>query len=86
MAGIPPVKNYGKILWWVKLSNSGNTLKLIVPSYSRKVISGWSNYSGMVISYMMKETEMGNRGSKSVLASSTVKEQRVNGSYLKKNF
>jgi hypothetical protein len=37
----------------------------------------------MVISNMMKETEMGNRGSKSVLASSTVKEQRVYGSYLK---
>lgn len=83
MAGIPPVKNYGKILWWAKLSNSGNTLKLIVPSYIRKFISGWNNYSGKVISYKMKETEMGNRGSKSVLDSSTVKEQRVYGSYLK---
>jgi hypothetical protein len=32
----------------------------------------------------MKETEMGNRGSKSVLYINTVKEQRVNGSYLSK--
>jgi len=29
----------------------------------------------------MNENEMGNRGSKSVLVSSTVKEQRVDGSY-----
>jgi len=31
----------------------------------------------------MNENSMGNRGSKSVLVSSTVKEQRVDGSYLK---
>jgi NADH-ubiquinone oxidoreductase chain 2 len=40
MAGIPPVKNYGKILYWEKLSNSGDTLKLMIPSYSRKAICG----------------------------------------------
>ena len=50
---------------WVKLSNSGDTLRLIIPSYSRKAISGQNNYLGMVTSNKMKETEMGNRGSKS---------------------
>jgi len=37
----------------------------------------------MVISHKMNESEMGYRGSKSVLAlsASTVKEQRVDGSY-----
>jgi len=33
MAGIPPVKNYGKILYWEKLSNSGEALKLLIPNY-----------------------------------------------------
>ena len=65
----------------LKLSNSGDTLKLMVPSYSRKAISGWSNYPGMVISTKMNENEMGYRGSKSVLLTSTVKEQRVDGSW-----
>jgi len=35
----------------------------------------------MVTTQNMIENEMGNRGSKSVLVSSTVKEQRVDGSY-----
>ena len=78
--------NRGGAFWtWIsnlcpKLSNSGNTLKLLIPSCSRKIISGWSNYPGKVISQKMNENEMGNRGSKSVLVSSTVKEQRVDGS------
>ena len=75
------VKCFGKTLIWLKLSNSGDTLKLMVPSYSRKAISGWSNYPGMVISPKMNENEMGYRGSKSVLLTSTVKEQRVDGSW-----
>ena len=33
---------------WVKLSNSGDTLKLLIPNYFRKFISGWINYSGKV--------------------------------------
>jgi len=37
---IIPVKNYGKILYWEKLSNSGDTLKFMIPNYSRKVVSG----------------------------------------------
>ena len=35
-----PAKCFGKTLLWVKLSNSGDTLKLLVPSYTRKVICG----------------------------------------------
>ena len=66
-------------LLWVKLSNSGNTLKLSVPNYIRKFICGWTNYSGMVISTKMSENEMGYRGSKSGIL--PVKEQRVDGSW-----
>ena len=51
------------------------------PSYSRKAISGWTNYSCTVISHKMKETEMGNRGSKSDFLMNAVKEQRVDGSW-----
>jgi len=71
----------GISLLCLKLSNSGNTLKLVVPNYLRKVISGWSNYSGKVISHKIDEKKMDNRGSKSVLKN-TVKEQRVDGSWL----
>nr|YP_009072363.1 truncated LAGLIDADG endonuclease [Sclerotinia borealis]AIJ56801.1 truncated LAGLIDADG endonuclease [Sclerotinia borealis] len=52
---------------WVKLPNSGDALKLLVPSFNWKVISGWTNYSGMVTSQKMVEREMGYRGSKSVM-------------------
>ena len=45
-------------------------------------MSGWNNYPGMVTSYMISENKMGYRGSKPVLLNSTVKEQRVDGSYL----
>ena len=81
-----PAKRSGKTLMWVKLPNSGEILKLLVPSYNWKIISGWTNYSGMVTSQKMIEREMDNRGSKSVLISNTVKEQRVDGSwYIKPN-
>ena len=48
-----------------KLSNSGDTLKLLVPNYIRKIISGWTNYSGTVITQKISEKIMGYRGSKS---------------------
>ena len=51
------------------------------PNYNRKVVSGWSNYSGTVIRHKMNENEMGYRGSKSVFILNTVKEQRVDGSW-----
>jgi hypothetical protein len=71
---------------WVKLPNSGEALKLMIPSYGRKAISGQSNYLGMVTSHKMKETEMGDRGSKSEIQYPQpkrifVKEQRVDGSW-----
>ena len=70
----------GKRVYGGKLSNSGELLKLKVPSYSWKPISGWSNYSGMVTSLKMSENKMDNRGSKSaILNSMVVKEQRVDG-------
>lgn len=83
---VGPVKCYGKTLLWVKLSNSGDTLKTVVPSYSRKAISGGLNQPCMVISYSMSENEMGYRGSKSEIQYSkpniiSVKEQRVDGSW-----
>lgn len=72
----------GKRVYGDKLSNSGNILKLKVPSYSRKAINGWSNYSGTVTSLKMSENEMDDRGSKSTkLNSMVVKEQRVDGSW-----
>jgi hypothetical protein len=63
-----------------KLPNSGDPLKLLVPSYIRKIISGWINYSCMVISQEIDERKMGYRGSKSGPKKS-VKEQRVDGSW-----
>ena len=76
-----PAWRFRTTLRWVKLSNSGDTLKLMIPNYLRKIISGWINYSCKVTSHKMKETEMGYRGSKSVLIINTVKEQRVDGSW-----
>ena len=73
---------FRKTLYWLKLPNSGNTLKHIVPNYSQKIISGQNNYLGTVINYMISENKMGYRGSKSKFVSQTnvVKEQRVDGS------
>jgi len=81
--------NRGGAFWsWIsnlcpKLSNSGNTLKLLIPSLIRKYLSGQNNYLGMVISQKMSENKMGNRGSKSGIM--PVKEQRVDGSCFIKN-
>ena len=88
-----PAKCIGKTHKWVKLSNSGDTLKLMIPSYLRKIISGQNNYLGMVTSHKMTETEMGYRGSKSEFIIqnpqpkyiNSVKEQRVDGSYFGKS-
>lgn len=72
----------GKRVYGGKLSNSGELLKLKVPSYSWKTICGWSNYSGMVTILKMSENKMDNRGSKSaILKNIVVKEQRVDGSW-----
>jgi len=80
----PLPKWSGKSLMGIKLPNSGKALKPMVLSYIWKYISGWINYSGIVISRMISENLMGNRGSKSVIRGRklyiTVKEQRVDGS------
>ena len=55
----------GKSLAWVKLSNSGDLLKLLIPNNSWKAICGWINYSETVTSQNIIEKEMDNRGSKS---------------------
>lgn len=88
---VGPVKCFGKTLLREKPSNSGDALKLLIPSYSRKAISGQNNYLGMVTSQEMIENEMGYRGSKSEfimqypqpkIKINSVKEQRVDGGYL----
>jgi hypothetical protein len=65
----------------VKQPNSGEALKLILPSCSWKAISGWVNHSGTVTIYKTIERTMkGDRGSKSVICNNiAVKEQRVYG-------
>ena len=64
----------------LKLSNSGDILKFMVPSLIRKYMSGQNNNLGTVTSHKMIENEMDYCGSKSVLVA--VKEQRVDGSWL----
>ena len=53
----------------------------MIPSHNGNVMCGQNNYLGTVTSHKMSENEMGYRGSKSVLLTSTVKEQRVDGSW-----
>ena len=84
----------GKRFLGDKLSNSGELLKVKVPSCSWKIISGWSNYSGFFFQFFklkkkevttlkICENKMDNRGSKStILNSNVVKDQRVDGSWL----
>nr|ATI20590.1 LAGLIDADG endonuclease [Ophiognomonia clavigignenti-juglandacearum] len=62
------------------ISNSGDTLKLLIPSSIWKYICGWI-FSGVVIIQKILEKVMGNRGSKSVMPNKgiIVKEQRVDG-------
>lgn len=75
-----PAYRSGKSIPWAQLSNSGDTLKIIVPSHNGNVMCGQNNYLGTVTSYDMNESKMGYRGSKSS-AIALVKEQRVDGSY-----
>lgn len=72
---------YNKLqLICLELSNSGDALKLKVSNYIWKVICGWTNHSCMVTTLKMKETKIGNRGSKSINTNFIVKELRVDGS------
>ena len=64
-----------------KLSNSGDTLELQIPSYARKGISVWINQSCKVISLKAYENNVSDRGSKSNFIK-FVKEQRADDSYI----
>jgi hypothetical protein len=75
-----PADRSGKSISWVKLSNSEESLKIIVPNYNGSVISGLSSLLGMVTSYDMIVNVMGNCGSKPC-AIAQVKEQRVDDNY-----
>lgn len=67
---------------WVKLSNSGDILKILILSHIWKYMSGWVNSSGIVTSQNMNESEMDYRGSKSNKSNTLfIKEQRVDGSW-----
>lgn len=83
LTGSKPVIRSGKsiLIWVIRLSNSGNVLKLLIPSPSLN-LGGWTNHSLEVKSQKMIEREMDNRGSKSTTFKSRVivKEQRMNGS------
>ena len=70
-----------------KLSNSGDLLKLMVPNYIRKCISGPTNYWCKVTSHKIFEKIMEYRGSKSDFRSNVnyEKEQWVDGSWCIKN-
>ena len=63
-----PAARCGKSPMWVKLSNSGYLLKLMIPSYNWKVLSGQVNNLCMVTSHKMSENEMDYRGSKSIVS------------------
>ena len=76
----------------LKLSNSGEALKLWLPRNGTKAICKWiNNPFAVTISKMMEmETEIGNRGSKSIIGMPIntfliiVNEQRVEGSWREK--
>jgi len=76
----------GKRVYGDKQPNSGEILKLKVPSHIWKYMGGWTNYSEKVKSLKMCENTMDYRGSKStILNNIVVKEQRVDGSWFIKS-
>lgn len=87
MSNDPRERVRGKHVYGGKLSNSGELLKLKIPSHNRKIVGGWINYSGTVTSLKMRENKMDNRGSKSAIVKNVaVKEQRVDGSWFIKPY
>ena len=80
----------GKLLVRLELSNSGEALKLWLPLNSTKAICKWINNPFAVTILKMMETEIGNRGSKSIIGMPIktfviiVNEQRVEGSWSEK--
>jgi hypothetical protein len=84
MSADPRGRVRGKRVYGDKQPNSGEILKLKVPSHIWKYMGGWTNYSGKVITLKMCENKMDYRGSKSDRYMS-VKEQRVDGSWFIKS-
>jgi hypothetical protein len=76
-----PAELFWKLLKWVKLSNSGDLLELLIPNYIWKAISGWTNHSCKVTSQKAYENNVEYRGSKSYSKLKYVKEQRVDDSW-----
>ena len=73
-----PALRCRKPLQWELWPNSGDLQNFLIPSFNRKILSGWTNHSCMVITRIMIERLMDYRGSKSDFFKS-VKEQRVDG-------
>ena len=75
----------------LKLSNSGEALNLWLPRNGTKAICIWINNPSAVTTSKIMETEIGNRGSKSIIGMSIhtlviiVNEQRVDGSWWEKS-
>ena len=75
-----PALRCRKPLIWDLWPNSGDLLKLLIPSLIWKYTGGWVNHLCMVISQKIIERAMDNRGSKSAIHKNiAVKEQRVDG-------
>ena len=71
------------ILTWLRTKLRGHPKALVTKDKKKTFYPAWLMHQGMVISLKMKDfiSEMGYRGSKSLLDISKVKEQRVDGSY-----
>jgi len=71
------------ILTWLRTKLRGHPKALLTKDKKETSYPAWLMTQGMVISLKMKDflSEMGYRGSKSLLDISKVKEQRVDGSY-----
>ena len=71
----------------IRTPNSEEALKLMVSSYSWKIICGWINHSCKVTNHKILVIGIGNYGSKSARIDKdyAVKEQRVDGYYITLN-
>jgi hypothetical protein len=70
----------------LKLSNSGDTLKLLIQNYKLKAICFLTYNSSLVKTQKIDENLMGNRGSKSKFIMNFVKAQRVDDSLWNRPF
>jgi len=87
------MRNVNNGAWWnrkssvcLKLSNSGDTLKLLIQNYKLKAICFLTYNSSLVKTQKIDENLMGNRGSKSKFIMNFVKAQRVDDSLWNRPF